>query len=383
MVKLFIIGFKLSIYCSRTNSSHAFCKHIAKATQAHPQGKALSKSLQSRPQKEIHFFLPTLRCFNFITNACNSLASLASIQESSAELPSPPLAPLANRQFQLYLWPMVKLIPIVAGYFKLDGGAMFGVVPKSIWNKLNPADDQNLCLWAMRCLLVDTGDKRILIDNGMGDKQSDKFFSYYHPSGPSIKESLAEAGYRPEDITDVFMTHLHFDHCGGGVEKNAEGGFQLTFPNALYWSNQMHWEGALHPNPREKASFLKENIEPIQQSGRLRFIDGPGPWFPGIRVVFVHGHTDAQMLPVIRMDDGRELWFLADLVASSYHLKAAYVMGYDMRPLETMEEKQSILQSIAKENGVAFFEHDPHLACAAIQDLGNGNFTLGETYTLA
>lgn len=278
---------------------------------------------------------------------------------------------------------MVKLIPISAGYFKLDGGAMFGVVPKVIWNKINPADDLNLCTWAMRCLLVDTGDRKVLIDTGMGNKQSEKFFSHYHPTGPDLLESLAEAGYKPEDITDVFLTHLHFDHCGGAVRSNSEtGAYELTFPNALYWSNKEHWELALFPNPREKASFLKENIMPIQESGCLRFIDGPGPWIPGIRVEFVYGHTDAQMLPVITMDNGRELYYLADLVASSFHLRAAYVMGYDMRPLETMEEKERILSQIAKNNGLAFYEHDPHTACSTIVDLGNANFAVGEVIEL-
>jgi glyoxylase-like metal-dependent hydrolase (beta-lactamase superfamily II) len=263
-----------------------------------------------------------------------------------------------------------KLIPINAGYFKLDGGAMFGVVPKVIWNRLNAADENNLCTWAMRCLLVDNGTRRILIDTGMGDKQSEKFFSHYSPSGPTLIDSLAERGYKPEDITDVFLTHLHFDHCGGGVryEDGDASRPVLTFQNALYWSNARHWSHALSPNSRERASFLEENILPIHESGRLRFIaEESGLWIPGIRVEVVHGHTDSQMLPIIAMDDGTELMFMADLIASVHHIKSAYVMGYDMRPLETMEEKERLLSEAVSKKSRLFFEHDPVNETATVE----------------
>jgi len=278
---------------------------------------------------------------------------------------------------------MMKLIPIHAGLFKLDGGAMFGVVPKSLWQGWNAPDENNLCTWAMRCLLVDTGERRILIDCGMGDKQSPKFFSYYQPSGPTLSESLTAAGYSVEDITDVFLTHLHFDHCGGAVyfhDGNPDDP-RLTFPNAEYWSNAQHWESALNPNPREKASFLKENLLPIQNSGRLRFIDGPGAWLPNIRVEFVHGHTEAQMLPVIRCEDGTELIFMADLVASSHHLRTPYIMAYDVRPLETMVEKERILSHASKTNMRLFFEHDVAHACAIIRG-ENGRYEVEEFINL-
>jgi glyoxylase-like metal-dependent hydrolase (beta-lactamase superfamily II) len=270
---------------------------------------------------------------------------------------------------------MMKLIPVNAGYFKLDGGAMFGVVPQTLWKNWNKPDENNLCTWAMRCLLVDTGDRRILIDCGMGDKQSQKFFSYYQPSGPTLLESLQSVGYRPEEITDVFLTHLHFDHCGGAVyfKDGDPAKPALTFPNALHWSNAQHWESALNPNARERASFLKENLLPIQDSGRLRFIDGPGSWLPGIRVEFVHGHTDAQMLPVISREDGTELIYMADLVASRHHLRTAYVMAYDIRPLETLVEKDRLLNDASKKGMQVFFEHDPEVACITIQG-ENGRF---------
>ncbi|MCX6350334.1 MAG: MBL fold metallo-hydrolase [Bacteroidetes bacterium] len=267
----------------------------------------------------------------------------------------------------------MKLYSINTGHFKLDGGAMFGVVPKSLWQKQNPADENNMCSWAMRCLLIETEDRLILVDNGMGNKQDDKFFGYYYLHGEdSLTKSLAKYGFSPTDITDNIVTHLHFDHCGGGVQWNADRTkYELTFPNANYWVNRQHWDAAMQPNPREKASFLKENILPMQESGHLKFVNGEKELFPGISLLYSNGHTDAMMLPVIQYQD-KKIIFLADLIPSSYHVPTAWVMGYDIRPLQTMEEKLNLLPQCAEEGSILFFEHDPVTECCTVENTERG-----------
>lgn len=277
----------------------------------------------------------------------------------------------------------MKLYSINAGYFKLDGGAMHGVVPKSMWQKVNPADDNNMCSWAMRCLLIDTGDRKILIDNGMGDKQDAKFFGHYFPHGEdSIASSLAKHGFTHADITDVFLTHLHFDHCGGSIVRDGDK-LVPAFPNATYWSNKAHWASATEPNEREKASFLKENILPIQESGKLQWVDVADgeEWLPGIRIRYVQGHTDNMMLPQIDYN-GRTIFFCADLIPSAAHISMPWVMAYDMRPLDTLNEKRTILKEAADNNWILFFEHDARTeACTLIND--NGRIKMSEVVTLA
>lgn len=262
----------------------------------------------------------------------------------------------------------MKLHTIDTGFFKLDGGAMFGVVPKSIWNSLNPADDNNMCTWAMRCLLVETGDRLILVDNGIGDKQEQKFFRHYYLHGDdSLSKSLAKVGFNEADITDVFLSHLHFDHCGGSIRRKKNGeGYEPCFPNARYWSNAAHWEWATKPNSREKASFLKENILPIQESGQLAFVDQGGnlPMFE--KIVFVNGHTDSMMLPVVRYKD-RSIVFMADLLPSAAHIPVPYVMAYDTRPLITLDEKASFLHRALENDWILFFEHDPVHECCTLK----------------
>lgn len=277
----------------------------------------------------------------------------------------------------------MKLHTILAGYFKLDGGAMHGVVPKSMWQRANPADDNNMCSWAMRCLLVEHNDRLILIDNGMGDKQDPKFFSYYHPHGEdTVESSLAKAGYIPADITDVFLTHLHFDHCGGSIKRVGDK-LVPAFPNATYWSNKAHWDWAVHPNAREKASFLSENILPIQESGKLQFIDiaDGEEWIPGIRIHFVDGHTEQMMLP--RIDyNGTTILYCADLVPSAAHISMPWVMAYDMRPLETLAEKEKLLNMAADNNWLLYFEHDPKIACARLVKDEHGRIRMKEEVQL-
>ncbi|MES2837110.1 MAG: MBL fold metallo-hydrolase [Bacteroidota bacterium] len=254
----------------------------------------------------------------------------------------------------------MKLHTIDTGLFKLDGGAMFGVVPKSLWNKLNPADDNNMCTWAMRCLLVEEGNRLILIDNGMGDKQDAKFFGHYYLHGDdSLEKSLKAKGFSTDDITDVFLTHLHFDHCGGSIKYNStKDKFIPAFKNATYWSNDKHWEWAIHPNPREKASFLKENILPIQESGQLKFLKEGDKLLDNFEIEFVFGHTEAMMLPKISYK-GHTILYSADLMPSLHHIGMPYVMAYDMRPLQTMTEKKVILENAIENNYILFFEHDP------------------------
>lgn len=268
----------------------------------------------------------------------------------------------------------MNLYTVNSGYFKLDGGAMFGVVPKSIWHKTNPADENNMCSWAMRCLLVETDNRLILIDNGMGDKQSAKFFSYYYLYGDdSLTKSFAKHGFTFDDVTDVFLTHLHFDHCGGSIKytDTSKTKLELTFKNATYWSNTKHWEWATNPNPREKASFFKENMMPIKESGQLNFIDNEGEWLPGFEVLLVNGHTESMMLPLITYKETKVL-FCADLIPSVGHLPIPYVMGYDVRPLETLKEKERILQKAVTENWTLFFEHDSVNECCNLLNTERG-----------
>lgn len=267
----------------------------------------------------------------------------------------------------------MKLHVINTGHFKLDGGAMFGVVPKSIWNKLNPADENNMCSWAMRCLLIEDGNRLMLIDSGIGQKQDDRFFSFYYLHGnDTLDKSLAKCGFHRNDITDVFLTHLHFDHCGGCIEWNeSKSGYRPAFPNAIFWSNSAHWNAATKPNPREKASFLKENILPIEESGQLKFIPSDGQWTENIFLYYVNGHTDAMMLPRIKYKN-TEVIFMADLIPSFHHIKVPYVMGYDSRPLDAMREKQDVLSYAANHNSILFFEHDPLIECATVENTDRG-----------
>jgi glyoxylase-like metal-dependent hydrolase (beta-lactamase superfamily II) len=276
----------------------------------------------------------------------------------------------------------MKLHVIDTGFFKLDGGAMFGVVPKSIWQKTNPPDTNNLCTWAMRCLLVENENRLILIDNGIGDKQDPKFLSYYHLHGDdSLVKSIRRAGFSEDDITDMFLTHLHFDHCGGGVKKVGDR-FELAFPNATYWSNEAHWTWATEPNAREKASFLRENIIPMKESGHLRMIpqDQTSP-FDGMEIFYASGHTDKMMIPMIRYNN-RTVCFMADLIPSSSHIPIPYVMGYDTRPLITMEEKDRFLKLAAENDYILFFEHDPSVQCCTVKNV-DGRIKLDRTFPLS
>jgi glyoxylase-like metal-dependent hydrolase (beta-lactamase superfamily II) len=275
----------------------------------------------------------------------------------------------------------MKLHTIDTGFFKLDGGAMFGVVPKSIWNRLNPSDSNNMCNWAMRCLLIEDGNQLILIDNGLGTKQDDKFFSYYFLNGDdTLINSLHKAGFNQTDVTDMFLTHLHFDHCGGGVKRVGEK-LELTFPNARYWSNENHWLWATQPNAREKASFLKENILPMQESGQLKFVDEKevSP-FPQMDIFLASGHTDRMMIPKIKYKD-KTICFMADLLPSSHHVPLPYVMGYDTRPLLTMQEKETLLLEAASNNYILFLEHDPVHECCTVKQTERG-IRLDQTFAL-
>jgi glyoxylase-like metal-dependent hydrolase (beta-lactamase superfamily II) len=267
----------------------------------------------------------------------------------------------------------LNLHTIDTGFFKLDGGAMFGVVPKTIWNKTNPADENNLCTWAMRCLLVEDGNRLILIDTGIGNKQDPKFFSHYYLHGDaSLDSSLTKHGFNTDDITDVFLTHLHFDHVGGAV-KRVDEKLIPAFKNATYWSNKQHWDWAINPNDREKASFLKENILPIQESGQLKFIDTEdGVQFTNdFNVRFVSGHTDSMMLPLIGYK-GRKILYMADLLPSIGHLPLPYVMAYDMFPLKTLNEKKIFLNEALEKEYILYFEHDPVNECCTLQQTEKG-----------
>ena len=267
----------------------------------------------------------------------------------------------------------MKLYPINTGHFKLDGGAMFGVVPKALWQRTNPADENNLCTWAMRSLLVEDGDMLMLIDTGIGDKQSEKFLSYYYLHGEdSLDLSLARHGFGKEDITDVFLTHLHLDHCGGCIAYDpAREHLIPAFPNATFWTNESHWNWALDPNPREGASFLKENILPMQESGQLKFLAEGESIHPDIDVLLVHGHTEAQMIPCIKID-GKTVVFMADLIPSTGHIPLPYVMGYDVRPLLTIEEKTEFLRQAVDGNYYLFLQHDPVNEICTVKDTEKG-----------
>lgn len=267
----------------------------------------------------------------------------------------------------------MKLHTVHTGNFKLDGGAMFGVVPKSIWNKLNPADENNLCSWAMRCLLIEDGKRLILVDNGIGNKQDAKFMGHYHLHGDqSLDGSLQQLGFHRDDITDVVLTHLHFDHCGGSIIREGDK-LAPAFKNAVYWSNLRHWEWATKPNEREKASFLKENILPIEQSGQLKFIEpvNGAQFTDAISMRLVNGHTDSMMLPQISYK-GRTIVFMADLLPSIGHLPLPYVMAYDMFPLTTLNEKKSFLLEAVESDYILFFEHDPINECCTLQQTEKG-----------
>lgn len=267
----------------------------------------------------------------------------------------------------------MKLHTIETGFFKLDGGAMFGVVPKTIWNKLNPADENNLCTWAMRCMLVEDGNRLILIDNGIGNKQDEKFFSHYYLHGnDSLDKSLAALGFHRDDITDMFLTHLHFDHCGGSIIREGDK-LVPAFKNATFWSNADHWKWATQPNDREKASFLKDNILPIQESGQLQFINHEEgvPLTEQITIRFANGHTDAMMLPQISYK-GKTIVYMADLLPSTAHIPLPYVMAYDMFPLTTLQEKKSFLQEATDKEYILYFEHDPKNQCCTLQQTEKG-----------
>ena len=270
----------------------------------------------------------------------------------------------------------MKLYPIEAGNFKLDGGAMFGVVPKTLWEQTNPADEKNRIEMATRCLLVEEGNKLILIDTGMGAKQGNSFFRHYSLWGDhSLERSLAKEGFHPDDITDVFLTHLHFDHCGGAVKKTLSGLLVPAFKNALFWVHKSHWDWAVNPNPREKASFLTDNILPLRESGQLRFIDGLGPIisktpFP-FSIQLIDGHTEKQMLPLINYRD-KKILFAADLVPTVGHLPVPYIMGYDTRPLLSLREKELILKDIFEQDALIFLQHDPYHELISLQRTEKG-----------
>ncbi|MGB7842700.1 MAG: MBL fold metallo-hydrolase [Salinimicrobium sp.] len=272
----------------------------------------------------------------------------------------------------------MKLYSIESGNFKLDGGAMFGVVPKSLWNKTNPADNNNMIDMAATCLLIEDGNRLTLIDTGMGDKQSDKFFGYYYQWGDdSLEKSLKKHGFHPDDITDVFMTHLHFDHCGGSIQWNKDRtGYEPAFKNATFWSNKDHWEWAINPNAREKASFLKENILPMQESGQLKFLERTGEPYQenselGFGILFVDGHTDKQMIPHIKYK-GKTLVYTADLLPTAGHLPLPYVMGYDTRPLLTLPEKETFLKKAVEEDFYLFLEHDAYNEVISVKSTERG-----------
>ena len=267
----------------------------------------------------------------------------------------------------------MKLHTINTGLFKLDGGAMHGVVPKSMWNKSNPADENNLCTWAMRCLLMEENNKLILIDTGMGNKQDEKFFSHFHPHGDdTLEKSLNVLGFSSDDVTDVFLTHLHFDHCGGAIKRAGEK-LIPAFKNAIYWSNETHWNCAIQPNAREKASFLKENILPIQESGQLKFIEHKEgiSFTDNMEIRFMNGHTESMMLPLINYN-GQKILYCADLIPSAAHISLPWVMGYDMRPLDTLSEKEKVFNEAIENNWLLFFEHDRLNELGSLQQTEKG-----------
>ncbi len=275
----------------------------------------------------------------------------------------------------------MKIYPILTGNLKLDGGAMFGVVPKVIWNKLYPADENNLCNWAMRCMLIVDGERKILIDSGVGDKQDDKFFGHYYLNGDeTLEKSLADLGYSSDDITDNVLTHLHFDHVGGSVRYNLEGELEPTFKNATYWVSKAQWDWATHPNRREKASFLTENIIPMMEKGKLNLIEEEGEFLPNIIARIYNGHTDGQIIPHIKYN-GKTVAFMGDLLPSTAHIPMPYVMSYDTRPLLTLEDKKKFFAEAVAEDYILFFEHDLYNECCNLQDTPKG-VRAKDTFTL-
>ncbi|WP_299156485.1 MBL fold metallo-hydrolase [uncultured Tenacibaculum sp.] len=274
----------------------------------------------------------------------------------------------------------MRIYPIETGNFKLDGGAMFGVVPKSLWERTNPADEKNMISMSMRCMLIEDGDRLTLIDTGLGNKQSDKFFGYYYLFGDfSLDASLAKYGFHRDDITDVFLTHLHFDHCGGSIQWNKDRtGYEPAFKNARFWSNQRHWDWAIHPNAREKASFLQENILPIEESGQLNFLHLNAKDYVGFDVLFKDGHTEKQMLPKIEYQD-KTVVFMADLLPTAGHIPLPYVMGYDTRPLLTLKEKEAFLNEAADKEYYLFLEHDAYNELVTVKHTEKG-VRLKESY---
>lgn len=280
----------------------------------------------------------------------------------------------------------MKFYTIETGKFKLDGGAMFGVVPKVIWNKLNPSDENNMCTWALRCLLVEHEDRVILVDTGMGNKQNEKFRSHFYPHGDNdLIQSIANKGFKPEDITDVIITHLHFDHVGGAVRYNENNELIPTFPNAKYWTNKKQFDWALHPNMREKASFLHENFVPLLDSGVINLVDGDKKykWMDRINFRFYYGHTEAMLIPEFVMDNGQKLIYMADLMPSTAHVRLPYVMSYDIRPLETLNERKSFYERAISEKSYLFLEHDPFHEVFTIVKDEKGRYGVGETLDMS
>ena len=277
---------------------------------------------------------------------------------------------------------------VEAGYFKLDGGAMFGIVPRVMWAAKNPPDDNNLCRWATRCMLLRGGGRTILVDTGLGDKQDAKFRSHFHPHGPDdLLGSLARLGVEAGDVTDVLLTHLHFDHVGGATRFSESGEIVTTFPNATYWSNDAHWAWAEEPNQKEAASFLRENLEPLRASGQLDMLPVQRGrdynWLPGVSLRALYGHTEAMMMPLVELDDGRRLTYCADLMPSSAHVRLPWIIAYDVRPLDTLAEKQRLIEETSAEGHVLAFEHDPVVSLAALSRDARGRVALEPLDALA
>ena len=276
----------------------------------------------------------------------------------------------------------MKLFPVHISDFKLDGGAMFGVVPKILWQKKYPCDENNYCNWALRSLLFDNGKQRIMVDNGYGDKQDEKFFSFVHLHGGfGLESALGKYGYKPEDITDMVISHLHYDHCGGGVKNSSTGtGFEMVFPNATYWVSKQQWEWAKNPNKREATAYLEENILPMQESGQLKFIEDNIELYPGFNIRLYNGHTAGQIIPFISYQ-GKTVVYMADLIPSSAHINLAWNMSYDVQPLITLIEKEEFLEEAYKNDYILFFEHDAYNECCTIEKTKKG-YRVKETFTL-